>query len=971
MSHSDFIHLRVHTAYSLLEGAIKVKDLAKICADQSMPAVAMTDTGNLFGTAAFSDCAAKAGVQPIIGCQLFLDYGEEELGTASVVLLAKDEQGYQNLSKLVSKSFLETDPVKKASVHFDDLKTYHEGLILLTGGAKGYLGKLVLLGKEQYMREVFLELKHLFKDRLYIEIQRHETEEESITEPLFLKLAYDYEVPLVATNEVFFEKKEMYEAHDALLCIAGGRYVSEENRRKVTPEYYFKTTEEMKALFKDLPEAIENTVLIAKRCAYMFSFRSPLLPPYPTEGMSETEYLKIQSEKGLKERLKNKSESEQKPYFDRLYFELDVIGQMGFPGYFLIVADFISWAKEKGIPVGPGRGSGAGSVVAWALTITDLDPLRWDLLFERFLNPERISMPDFDIDFCQERREEVIHYVQEKYGYDHVAQIITFGTLQARAVLRDVGRVLQMPYSQVDRICKLVPSNPAHPVSLQEAIDLEPQLKQMKKEDEQVAYLLNLSMQLEGLYRHASTHAAGVVIGDRPLTELVPLYRDPKSDMPVTQFDLKWIEGTGLIKFDFLGLKTLTVLNYAVQFIQDKGRDVDLSDLPLNDPKTFSLLGKGETVGVFQLESSGMRDVLTKLKPDKFEDVVGIVALYRPGPMDNIPSYIDRKHGKEVVEYLHPKLEGILKDTYGFMIYQEQVMQAAQILAGYSLGSADLLRRAMGKKIKEEMDKQREVFIKGCEENQIDKSLASQIFDQIAKFAGYGFNKAHATSYALISYQTAYLKANYPVEFMAALMTLDYTNTDKLHLFKQELQRLEIDLLMPDINQSEAFFSVEDGKVRYGLAAIKNVGEAAMTSLVEERKTNGPFKDMGDFISRVDAKVLNRRQMENLIKAGAFDCLEPHRACLYNSIDMMLSQAHALLRDKETHQSSLFEDAGEGMDISLDKTEEWSDVEKLQNEFEAVGFIFHLIRCRRISTFFKRMILFLLKMWGRLPVAEE
>ena len=629
------------------------------------------------------------------------------------------------------------------------------------------------------------------------------------------------------------------------------------------------------------------------------------------------------------------------PYRERLEFELGVIGEMGFPGYFLIVADFIKWAKEKGIPVGPGRGSGAGSVVAWALTITDLDPLRWGLLFERFLNPERVSMPDFDVDFCQERRDEVIRYVQDKYGVNHVAQIITFGKLQARAVLRDVGRVLQMPYGQIDRICKLVPNNPASPVTLQEAIDGEPMLKDMRREDDSVARLMDMALQLEGLYRHASTHAAGVVIGDRPLDELIPLYRDPRSDMPVTQFNMKDVEKAGLVKFDFLGLKTLSVLQRAVEHLRDRGVDLDLSTLPLDDPASYEMMSRGDTTGVFQLESTGMRDVLRRLKPDRFEDIIAVVALYRPGPMENIPSYIARKHDEEVVTYQHDLLEPVLKETFGIPIYQEQVQQMARDLAGYTLGGADLLRRAMGKKIKAEMDAQRETFVNGCaEHSKIGKPLAERIFDTMAAFAGYGFNKSHAAAYALVAYQTAYLKANYPVEFLAASMTFDMGNTDRLAGFRRELMQQGIDLLPPDINASDARFTVEEGAVRYALGALKNVGVQAMAELAAERRANGPFKSLGDLAGRLDPQILNKRQMENLVRSGAFDPLMPNRKRLFEGLERVLKLASSAARDRNDAQENLFGDAAETAEAHLDLPDmiDWPEMDRLRHEFDAVGF---------------------------------
>ncbi|MET4808016.1 DNA polymerase III subunit alpha [Limibacillus sp. MBR-115] len=964
MSGSDFIHLRVHSAYSLSEGAIKLKPLVERCRKVGMPAVGVTDTGNLFGALEFSLAATAAGIQPIIGCQLWVTRSDSTVTTGAkrpnpdqLVLLVKDEQGYRNLMRLSSRAYLETDAGETPQVDIEALEECGAGLIALTGGAKGPVNRLLNEGRGAEAEAYLLRLKTIFNDRLYIEIQRHGIQDEVASEPALLDLAYRHDLPLVATNDCYFLDAQIYEAHDALLCIAGGAYVTQEERRRMNAEYRFKSAEEMRALFEDLPEAVDNSVVVAQRCAFFPETINPILPAFPTaEGRSEAEELRAQAEAGLHKRLEDqiltdamsqveKQEAEAR-YRARLDFELDVIGQMGFPGYFLIVADFIQWAKGQGIPVGPGRGSGAGSLVAYALTITDLDPLRWNLLFERFLNPERVSMPDFDIDFCQDRRDEVIRYVQKKYGYDTVAQIITFGKLQARAVLRDVGRVLQMPYPQVDRICKMVPNNPANPVTLAQAVDGEPQLQVWRDSDEQVAKLIDIGLKLEGLYRHASTHAAGVVIGDRPLTELVPLYRDPRSDMPVTQFNMKYVEQAGLVKFDFLGLKTLTVLSRACQLLEERGVTIDLSKIPLDDSGTFEMLGRGDTVGVFQLESSGMRDVLKRLKADRFEDIIAVVALYRPGPMDNIPHYIARKHGQEKPDYLHPSLEGILKETFGIMIYQEQVMQIAQELAGYSLGSADMLRRAMGKKIQAEMDAQREFFVKGAKEKNVDEKKASDIFDLVAKFAGYGFNKSHAAAYALVAYQTAYLKANYPVEFLAASMTYDMSNTDKLAIFRQELDRQGIPFLPPDINRSRPDFAVEDrkegdprsGAIRYALAAIKNVGGSAMAGLVQARETGGPFKDITDFAERLDNHFINKRAVENLACAGAFDGLEANRRRVYQGAETIVRHAAAATSERASSQESLFDGDQQIAGIKLPAVDDWPAMERLASEFNALGF---------------------------------
>ncbi|MBT5571252.1 MAG: DNA polymerase III subunit alpha [Alphaproteobacteria bacterium] len=984
MSHADFVHLRVHSAYSLAEGALRIPQLVQLCQDKQMPAVAITDTGNLFGALEFSLAAAKSGVQPIVGCQIALAVDENpdsarKGGHAAsqfhdgdqLVLLAQSEVGYKNLLNIVSRSFIEMDDDGTAMVLLENLAGVTDGLIALSGGVAGLPGRLLAEGQAEAAEESMRKLSRLFPGRFYVEIQRHNIDSEDRLETAFLDLAYKLDLPLVATNEAMFADEAMYEAHDALLCISQSAYVSQTERRRVTPEHRFKSAAEMRALFADLPEAIDNTLVIAQRCAFMPTEAAPMLPPFPTaDGGSEEDALRAESELGLEARLEahvytedmdtTAREEAAQPYRDRLKYELETIVNMGFPGYFLIVSDFIKWSKANNIAVGPGRGSGAGSVVAWVLTITDLDPLRFGLFFERFLNPERVSMPDFDIDFCQERRDEVIHYVQQKYGNDRVAQIITFGKLQARAVVRDVGRVLEMPYGQVDRIAKLVPNNPANPTTLQQAIDGEAPLQAMRDEDDAVAHLLDLALKLEGLYRNSSTHAAGVVIGDRALSDIIPLYRDPRASTLATQFSMKYVEAAGLVKFDFLGLKTLDVLQKAVELLADRDVKVDLATLPFDDSKTFEMLARGDTTGVFQCESSGVRDVLKKLKPDRFEDIIAVVALYRPGPMDNIPSYIARKHGREEVDYLHEDLKQCLGETYGIPIYQEQVMQMAQQLAGYTLGSADLLRRAMGKKIKAEMDAQEELFVAGARDRDVPEDTSRRIFATIAKFAGYGFNKAHAAAYALIAYQTAWLKANHPVEFFAASMTLDMGNTDKLAIYKQELERQNILLLPPDMNESGIEFGVatldlpvsstaadgEDevvppiGGIRYALAAIKGVGQAAMAELVAERDANGPFEDVFEVASRLNAHVMNRRQLEHLIEAGGFDELDVNRARVFDGIDQILGHAQATQRERESGQFNLLGDMSGDSAIKpkLPDRMDWLQSERLQRELNAVGF---------------------------------
>ncbi|MGH1398348.1 MAG: DNA polymerase III subunit alpha [Alphaproteobacteria bacterium] len=944
----SFIHLHVHSAYSLAEGAIKVKDLVAMCVKNRMPAVAVTDSSNMFGALEFALEAAKSGVQPIFGAQvLYTLDGNDEY---QLVLLAQDEGGYRNLCRLISDAYMSGgDENVQPIISKEELKEFSDGLICLSGGIKGPVNQALLHKQNDKAEEEFLYLKACFGDRFYAEIQRHGWAEEAASEGALLDLAYAHDVGIVATNDCYFTDRKAHAAHDALLCISGGRYVSEEDRRKVTQEHYFKSAPEMEKLFEDIPEAIANTAVIAQRCSYLLKPIDPILPAFETEGTrSEIEELAAQAREGLQWRLDNfvmkiAPDTDPKPYFERLDFELGIIEGMGFPGYFLIVSDFIKWAKEQDIPVGPGRGSGAGSVVAWALKITDLDPLEFDLLFERFLNPERVSMPDFDIDFCQDRREEVIQYVQAKYGRDRVAQIITFGKLQARNTVRDVGRVLQMPYGQVDRLAKLIPNNPANPVTLQQALDDDPDLRLEIKKDDTSQRLIEIALQLEGLYRHASTHAAGVVIGDRPLHELVPLYRDPRSDMPVTQFNMKYVEQAGLVKFDFLGLKTMTVVHKTLKLVEAQhGKSIDALQIPLDDAPTYELMTQGATVGVFQLESAGMRDVLRKMRPDRFGDIIALVSLYRPGPMDNIPTYISNKEGKTEPDYMHDKLQPLLEETYGIMVYQEQVQRAAQALAGYSLGGADLLRRAMGKKIQAEMDAQREMFVKGAaEHNDVPAAKANEIFDQIAAFAGYGFNKSHAAAYALIGYWTAWLKCHYPLQFMAASMTLDLGNTDKLSVFKQDLDRMDVRLTPPDINKSDPDFKVDGEVIRYALAALKGVGEAAMCSIVAERDENGVYASLEDFSSRIDYKSLNKRQIQGLSAAGGFESLNPNRAQVFEGADIVLRYAASLAEERNSGQVSLFggadSDTGLGMP-DLPNVQPWDQLEQLAYEFKAVGF---------------------------------
>jgi DNA polymerase-3 subunit alpha len=952
MSGPDFVHVHVHSSYSLLEGALTIARLCELAKADKQPALALTDTDNMFGTLEFSEKMAGAGIQPIVGCALGIDFGDADQGVRAVnavhdrprvVMLAASDAGYRSLMRLNSRAFLETPPNEKPHLKLDWLVGNADGIIALTGGPGGPLDRAIFAGQSHLAASRLEALLRLFGDRLYIELQRHGPDRPA--EPLLVELAYDKGVPLVAANEPYFATAQDYEAHDALICIAEGRFLAEGDRRQLTSEHRFKSRAEMVKLFADLPEALSSTVEIAQRCSFRPQTRRPILPRFSVGAdgadVDEASELRKRAYAGLARRIATHGFAlghSEEQYKERLAFELDVIERMKYPGYFLIVADFIQWAKAQGIPVGPGRGSGAGSLVAYSLTITDLDPIRFGLLFERFLNPERVSMPDFDVDFCQERRDEVIRYVQERYGRDQVAQIITFGTLQARGVLRDVGRVLQMSYGHVDKLCKLVPQNPANPVTLARAIDDEPRLQAEAERDPVVKRAFEIAKKLEGLTRHASTHAAGIVIGDRPLSELVPLYRDPKSDMPVTQFNMKWVEQAGLVKFDFLGLKTLTVLQKAVKLVKRRGIDIDLAAIPLDDKKTYDLLARAEAVGIFQLESAGMRRALLDMRPDRFEDIIALVALYRPGPMANIPTYCARKHGLEQPDYIHPKLEPILKETFGVIVYQEQVMQAAQILAGYSLGEADLLRRAMGKKIRKEMEAQRSRFVSGCTERGIDKSQADAIFDLLERFAEYGFNKSHAAAYALVAYQTAYMKANYPVEFLAASMTLDMGNTDKLAEFRAEADRLGIKTDPPSINRSGMEFEVENGTIIYALAALKGVGTQAVESIIAARSER-KFSDLTDFTTRINPRAVNKRVLESLAAAGAFDQFEPNRARVFAAVDVMLGRAQRSYETAAVGQNELFGDTvGTREAVVLPNVEPWLPAERLQREYEAIGF---------------------------------
>ena len=956
-----FVPLRVFSSFTMLEGAMEPKTIAERAAKLGFPAVALADRNGLYGVMPFSDACFAKGVQPIIGAMLAVARPSEIGGEAAIdwlALLAKDDQGYANLCKLVSSAHLDRPVEQEPHVPFARLEGLNDGLIALTAGAEGGLARLLADGQQPKAEAYLDRLQALFPERLYIEISRRQDSVEEAAESALIDLAYARNLPLVATNPAAYADPTFHAAHDAMLCIAKSAYIESADRTSSSPDAWLKDPAAMEELFADLPEALANTSVIAQRCAVAAPKRKPILPRLSSD---EDEQLRRDAHAGLDARLSVRSQEDRQAYVERLDYELDIITGMGFAGYFLIVADFIKWAKANDIPVGPGRGSGAGSVVAWALTITDLDPIALNLLFERFLNPERVSMPDFDIDFCETHRDKVIAYVQGKYGRDKVAQIITFGRLKARAVLKDTGRVLQMSYGHVDRLAKLIPNHPTDPWTLERSLNGVPEVAAEYK-DRDVKRLFDLAMKLEGLPRHASTHAAGVVIGDRPLDELVPLYRDPRSDMPVTQFDMKYVEAAGLVKFDFLGLKTLSVLKEGQRLLGEQGIDVDFGALPWDDPAVYELLQRGDAVGVFQLESEGMRRTLGAVRPTNFGDIIALVALYRPGPMDNIPLFGDRKNGRVPIEYPHPLLEGILAETYGIFVYQEQVMQAAQLLAGYTLGQADLLRRAMGKKIKSEMDAQRATFVEGCAaHNNIPPAKANELFDLIDKFAGYGFNKSHAAAYALVAYQTAWLKAHHRAEFYAASMSFDMALTDKLSIFVEDMRRGGVDCMPPDINSSHAFFTVENGAVRYALGALKGVGEKAMEALVAERDARGAFKSLEDFSSRIDPRLLNRRQLEGLAGAGAFDAIKPERAAVFAGAETILAHAASAHEQRESGQAGLFgTNSEEAAPIRLPRDATWTLAQRMAAERDSFGFYFsahpvdasrHLLAAHKVKTF--------------------
>ena len=941
-----FVHLRQYSNYSLLESSFRINDIITLCKLHKMPAIALTDKQNLFGAFEFSLEAQKNGVQPILGIDLELKKIDHLELPSHILLLIKDYEGYKNIISLMTKFY---NTSEDNLINLDDLKKYSRGLICLSGGISGPIGKSILSKNKLAAEKLLNEFKSIYNENFYIELTRSGIEDENKTENFFLSSAKKFNIPVVATNHNYFSDSKMHEATDALLCIKNIEKLSNPKRKSVSKEFFFKSSSEMEKIFKDIPESISNSLLIAKKCTFMLQQKKPSLPKFFNSSIDEYKELYKLSHAGLNNKILNIKKNtdtslNKKKYEERLSYEINIIKKTGYSGYFLIVADFISWAKKNGIPVGPGRGSGAGSLVAWALGITNLDPIKYDLLFERFLNPDRVTLPDFDIDFCQERRDDVLKYVVKKYGKKKVSQIITFGTLQSRNVVRDVGRVLQLPYNQVDSIAKMIPYNPANPISLNDAINNEKKLKELQESDDSISKLLNISLKLEGLYRHASTHAAGIVIGDEDLDEKIPFYiDDEKTGLPVTQFSMKYIEDACLIKFDFLGLKTLTIINKTCDLVNKNKKIIDINSISLKDTNTFNLLKMGNTIGCFQLESRGVREYLKKLSPDRFEDVIAMISLYRPGPMEYIDNYVKRKNGEEDIIYLHPKLEPVLSETYGITIYQEQVMKIAQILAGFSLSQADTLRWAMGKRKRSLMASLKKDFIDGCIKNNVKEYQAESIFKQVETFAGYGFNKSHAAGYALIAYQTAFLKANFPIEFMTASINYELNNTDKINKYLDDAKNMNIEILKPNINYSDSFFTIElDQKnkkgIRYGLSGLKNVGSSSTVKIVKEREKRGKFKDINDFCKRLNDENINIRQLEFLIKSGSFDELDKERSNLFNNIDKIVQ----IIRDngKNIDQNNLFSNNLEDNNIiNLNiNNKVWSKSDKLNFEYEALGF---------------------------------
>jgi len=940
-----FIHLRSQSSYSLSEGALKIEKLVNLAKKNNMPAIALTDNNNMFGILEFSIACINNSIQPIIGTSInYLDIQTKE-HPSQLNFLVMNEEGYINLLYLSSISH--TSGNNPVGIYHKDLKKYTNGLICYIGGE---YNPLLILKHQNQIEEISVfinNFRNMFGQDFLFEIQRVQDPKIDGFEKEFLEYSQNFTIPIIGSNNIKYENANDYNAHDALLCIAQKLTINQTNRKVSNSEIYFKTSEQMINIFGDIPEIIENNFRIALKCNYYPKEILPKLPKFSSDqNLSESELLNLKSKEGLLLRLQEMNINSPSIYQERLNYELEIINNMGFAGYFLIVADFVNWAKNKEIAVGPGRGSGAGSVVAWSLSITDLDPLQYGLLFERFLNPERVSMPDFDIDFCQNRRDEVIEYVNNKYGKECVAHIITFGTLASRAAIRDVGRVLEIPYSEIDQFAKLFPYNPANPLSLDESINSDKNLKELVASDERLSNVVDISLKLEGLHRHASTHAAGVVIGDSSIINNVPLYKDPNTSINATQFSMKYVEKAGLIKFDFLGLTTLSIIQDSIKLIKENHSNFDLRHIPMDDKKTFQQLSKGEAIGIFQLESNGMGSVLRQLQPDKFEEIIAVVALFRPGPMDHIPSFCNRKHGKEKIEYLHPLLEKVLKETYGIIVYQEQVMQIAQVLSNYTLGEADLLRRAMGKKIQKEMDAQKNRFIEGAKSNKISINEASKIFDLVNKFAGYGFNKSHAAGYALLAYQTAYLKTNFPYEFMTATFNYSIDRTDRIILLNKELSSLNIEFKKPDVNHSQAKFSIEENNglksIRFGLGAIKGVGIKSMSNLVKERENNGKFIDIIDFMNRLKGDVINKRQLEKLVQAGSFDSIEINRAKLFYNVPKFV-EIYGGSNFKDQNQAMLFEENKLSFDDSNlfdQQIDDWSSGFLLKNELEVIGFYF-------------------------------
>ena len=942
----NYNHLKIHSQYSICEGAVKIDDLKDFSKENELKALALCDTVNLCGALEFSEKISKIGTQPIIGTQINFKYGDT---TGLLPLFALNEKGYKRIIELSSLSYLKNDELSEPHLDFEELLMNNEGVALFSGTINGLFGQLFDKGKFSEIKELYSKLKQKYNNNFYIEIQRHGDQNEVGFEKVNLSISMELEIPLIATNEVFYIDKNMHEAHDALICIKNKTYVNEKNRIKFSNQHYLKKNEEMFELFADIPEALENNYNFPYRCNFRPSFSKPILPNISSEeGGNADETLKKESMNGLKEKFQNffglkredfLTDKNYSKYKDRLEHELNIIIEMKYASYFLIVSDYIKWAKQNDIPVGPGRGSGAGSLVAWCLSITDVDPIKFNLIFERFLNPDRISMPDFDIDFCEEKRDLVFEYLTNKYK-ESVAHIITFGKLKARMVIRDVGRVLGLAYGFVDSISKMIPFDPSRPQTLTECIAGEPRLQRLINEDPRVKKLTELSLKLEGLNRNFATHAAGVVIADKKLTEVVPLYKDSSANLllPSTQFDMYSAENAGLIKFDFLGLKTLTVISNTQKLIKKKNIDFDIEKISFEDQKVFELMSSGKTVGLFQIESAGMREALIQMKPNHIEDIIALVALYRPGPMSNIPTYNDCKHGKQSPDYLHPLLEDILKPTYGVIIYQEQVMQIAQKLSGFTAGQADILRRAMGKKKRSELEKQKQNFIAGAVNNGISKDIAAGIFLKIEPFAEYGFNKSHAAAYAIISYQTAFLKTYYPKEFIASSMTMDISNQNKLSEFYEELKRLNIEVIRPDINECFADFKSDDQKFYYALGGIKAVGFEAISNIIDERNKNGKFVSLSDFLNRVNPKDINKLQLEGLVKAGAFDNINSNRNSLFMSIPNFITKSKNIFENKSANQIDLFGENENDENELVSNIKDWQFEERLSKEFEAIGF---------------------------------